>query len=81
MLTVMEAGRKMIMHMQKEKQILFPYIDALERVVNAHGSIEPPFFQTVKNPIHAMMQEYDAADNVLFPCAVELEASATHERV
>lgn len=120
-----EVGREMIMHMQKEEQILFPYIDALERAVNAHASIEPPFFQTVKNPIYAMMQEHDAAgdlvrqirvltsgyttpadactsfkrlyetlrefeadlhqhvhleNNVLFPRAVELEASATQER-
>ena len=117
-----EVGREMIMHMQKEEQILFPYIDALERAVKAGGSVEPPFFQTVKNPIHAMMQEHDAAgdlirrirvlsseytppgdactsfkalyealqefeadlhqhvhleNNVLFPRAVELEASAT----
>jgi len=117
-----EVGREMIMHMQKEEQILFPYIDVLERGVNAHGSVEPPFFQTVKNPIHAMMQEHDAAgdlvgqirvlsseytlpgdsctsfkalyealkefeadlhqhvhleNNVLFPRAVDLEASAT----
>jgi regulator of cell morphogenesis and NO signaling len=117
-----EVGREMIMHMQKEEQILFPYIDALERAMNAHGSVEPPFFQTVKNPIHAMMKEHDAAgdlvrqirvlsseytlpgdactsfkamyealrefetdlhqhvhleNNVLFPRAVELEASAT----
>ncbi|MGH9357256.1 MAG: iron-sulfur cluster repair di-iron protein [Terriglobia bacterium] len=117
-----EVGREMIMHMQKEEQILFPYIDSLERAVNAHGSVEPPFFQTVKNPIHVMMKEHDAAgdlvrqirsrtseytppadactsfkalyealrefevdlhqhvhleNNVLFPRAVELEASAT----
>ena len=116
-----EVGREMIMHMQKEEQILFPYIDALEGAVNAHSSVEPPFFQTVKNPVHAMMQEHDAAgdlvrqirfltseytlprdactsfkalyeslrefeadlhqhvhleNNVLFPRAVELEASA-----
>ena len=121
-----EVGREMIMHMQKEEQILFPYIDALERAVNVHGSVEPPFFQTVKNPIHVMMQEHDAAgdlvrqirvlsseytpprdactsfkalyealrefeadlhqhvhleNNVLFPRAVELEASAAHEGV
>ena len=110
------------MHMQKEEQILFPYIDVLDEAVNAHGAVEPPFFQTVKNPIHAMMKEHDAAgdlvkqirnltsgytppadactsfkrlyeglrefevdlhqhvhleNNVLFPRAVELEASAT----
>ena len=116
-----QVNREMIMHMQKEEQILFPYIDSLERAVNAHGSVELPFFQTVKNPIHAMMKEHDAAgdlvrqirsltseytppadactifkalyealrefeadlhqhvhleNNVLFPRAVELEASA-----
>ena len=117
-----EVGREMIMHMQKEEQILFPYIDALKRAMNAHESVEPPFFQTVRNPIQAMMKEHDAAgdfvrqirsltseyaapadactsfralyealrefeadlhqhvhleNNVLFPRAVELEASAT----
>ncbi|MGH7744995.1 MAG: iron-sulfur cluster repair di-iron protein [Candidatus Dormibacteria bacterium] len=60
-----EVGREMIMHMQKEEQILFPYIDALEQAVNEHGSVEPPFFQTVKNPIHAMMQEHDAAGDLV----------------
>ncbi len=60
-----EVGREMIMHMQKEEQILFPYIDALERAVNARGSVEPPFFQTVRNPIHAMIQEHDAAGDLV----------------
>src|SRR5579872_819184 len=60
-----EVGREMIMHMQKEEQILFPYIDTLERAVNAHGSFEPPFFQTVRNPIHAMVKEHDAAGELV----------------
>jgi len=60
-----EVGREMIMHMRKEEQILFPYIDALERAANAHGSVEPPFFQTVRNPIHAMMKEHDAAGELV----------------
>jgi regulator of cell morphogenesis and NO signaling len=60
-----EVGREMIMHMQKEEQILFPYIDALQQAVNEHGFVEPPFFQTVKNPIHAMMQEHDAAGDLV----------------
>jgi regulator of cell morphogenesis and NO signaling len=60
-----EVGKEMVMHMQKEEQILFPYIDALERAANAHGSVEPPFFQTVKNPIEAMMKEHDAAGELL----------------
>ena len=53
------------MHMQKEEQILFPYIDALEKAANAHGAVEPPFFQTVRNPIHAMMKEHDAAGELV----------------
>ena len=60
-----EVSREMIMHMQKEEQILFPYIEALEQAVNANSSVEPPFFQTVKNPIHAMMQEHDAAGDLV----------------
>ena len=60
-----EVGKEMIMHMQKEEQILFPYIDALERAASVHESVEPPFFQTVKNPIHAMMKEHDAAGELV----------------
>ena len=60
-----EVGQEMIMHMQKEEQILFPYIDALARARSAHGSVEPPFFQTVRNPIQAMMKEHDAAGELV----------------
>jgi regulator of cell morphogenesis and NO signaling len=60
-----EVGREMIMHMQKEEQILFPYIDALQLAVNTHASLEPPFFQTVKNPIHVMIKEHDAAGDLV----------------
>jgi regulator of cell morphogenesis and NO signaling len=60
-----EVGREMIMHMQKEEQILFPYIDAWEKATSAHGSVEPPFFQTVRNPINAMMKEHDAAGELV----------------
>ncbi len=61
----LEVGQEMIMHMQKEEQILFPYIDALELSVNGNGSWEPPFFQTVRNPIHAMMKDHDSAGDVV----------------
>jgi regulator of cell morphogenesis and NO signaling len=60
-----EVGREMIMHMQKEEQILFPYIDALEKATSAHSSVDPPFLQTVRNPIHAMMKEHDAAGELV----------------
>jgi len=60
-----EVGQEMIMHMQKEEQILFPYIDALAKARSAHSSLEPPFFQTVRNPIQAMMEEHDAAGELV----------------
>jgi regulator of cell morphogenesis and NO signaling len=60
-----EVGRDMIMHMQKEEQILFPYIDALEQAASTHSSVEPPFFQTIRNPIQAMMKEHDAAGELV----------------
>jgi len=60
-----DVAREMTAHMQKEEQILFPYIDALERSANGGGTVEPPFFQTVRNPIHAMMKEHDSAGDVV----------------
>jgi regulator of cell morphogenesis and NO signaling len=61
----LHVGREMIMHMQKEEQILFPYIEALEQAVKTNSSLEVPFFQTVRNPIHAMMKEHDAAGDLV----------------
>ena len=60
-----DVAREMLMHMQKEEQILFPYIDALERSVNANSTVEPPFFRTVRNPIYSMMKEHDAAGELV----------------
>jgi regulator of cell morphogenesis and NO signaling len=60
-----DVAREMLMHMQKEEQILFPFIDAMERAANGNGSIEPPFFQTVKNPIYSMMKEHDSAGELM----------------
>jgi len=60
-----EVGGEMLMHMQKEEQILFPYIDALESAKNGNGSLEPPFFQTVRNPIRMMMKEHDSAGDLV----------------
>jgi regulator of cell morphogenesis and NO signaling len=57
----LKIGREMTMHMQTEEQILFPYIEALERAAHGEAAFEPPFFQTVRNPVQAMMEEHDAA--------------------
>ncbi len=60
-----EVSREMTMHMRKEEQVLFPYIEAVERAAGGNGSVEPPFFQTVRNPIQAMMREHDDAGELV----------------
>jgi regulator of cell morphogenesis and NO signaling len=59
------VGEEMTMHMQKEEHILFPYIEAIERAAAGKETWERPFFQTIQNPIHAMMQEHDAAGELV----------------
>lgn len=60
-----EVSREMTMHMRKEEQVLFPYIDAVEDAAGRNAAVEPPFFQTVRNPIQAMMKEHDAAGELV----------------
>lgn len=60
-----EVANEMIAHMQKEERILFPYIESVERASQGKESIEKPFFQTVRNPVHMMMQEHDASAAVV----------------
>jgi len=60
-----DIAREMLMHMQKEEQILFPFIDSLECAANGGKPLEVPFFQTVKNPIHSMMREHDSAGELM----------------
>lgn len=60
-----DLGQEMYGHMQKEEQILFPYIDGLERATLEKRRPEPPFFGTVRNPVHMMMQEHDSAGELL----------------
>ena len=61
----LEVAGEMSMHMQKEEMILFPYIEAIEQAAKGGVTLEPPFFQTVQNPIHLMMKEHDAAGDLL----------------
>lgn len=61
----LDLGQEMYGHMQKEEQILFPYIERLERATLEKRKPEPPFFGTVRNPIQMMMQEHDSAGQLL----------------
>jgi regulator of cell morphogenesis and NO signaling len=60
-----QLAMEMIAHMQKEEQILFPYIGALERAAIAAEPLELPFFQSVRNPVGAMMKEHDSAGELV----------------
>jgi regulator of cell morphogenesis and NO signaling len=74
-----DVAREMTAPMQKEEQILFPYIDSVERSASGNGSLEPPFFQTVKNPIHAMMKVHDSVGELvrrIFKASNEYKAPA-----
>lgn len=46
-------------HMQKEENVLFPYIQTLEASVERGLSMGKPHFGTVQNPIRMMMAEHD----------------------
>ncbi|MGC1106504.1 MAG: iron-sulfur cluster repair di-iron protein [Candidatus Acidiferrales bacterium] len=56
-----QTAEEMIAHMQKEEQILFPYINALALSAAEKRAVEPPFFRSVRNPIRTMMKEHDSA--------------------
>ena len=56
---------EMSTHMQKEEMILFPYIESMEQASKGGATLEPPFFQTIRNPIHMMMKEHDAAGDLV----------------
>jgi len=52
-------------HLQKEEQVLFPYIAALEEAAQLGTEPPPSCFGSVRNPIRMMMAEHDAAGDLL----------------
>ncbi len=52
-------------HLQKEENVLFPYIRDLERRKTLNLSAPLPFFGTVQNPVRMMMMEHDTAGELL----------------
>ncbi len=52
------------MHLQKEENILFPYIKEMVNAKREGRSIQAPF-GTVQNPINMMLAEHDSAGNEL----------------
>jgi regulator of cell morphogenesis and NO signaling len=54
-----DSAEELFPHMKKEELILFPFIKEMINATKSHGSIERPYFETIKNPIAAMMNEHN----------------------
>ena len=60
-----EVAREMLLHMQKEEQILFPHIDSLAQAAREQAPVKTPVFESVTNPIYMMMREHDSAGELV----------------
>ncbi len=58
-------GQELLAHMEKEEQILFPYMVQAERAVQTGEPAPHSCFGTVRNPVRMMMMEHDAAGDTL----------------
>ena len=50
----------LIPHMQKEENVLFPYIQQMEAAVNLGATPPFPHFGTVENPVRMMMRDHES---------------------
>ncbi len=58
-------SEELIDHMRKEELVLFPFIKVLSAVVSTSIPVAEPHFKTVRNPVQMMMNEHDAAGDLL----------------
>jgi regulator of cell morphogenesis and NO signaling len=60
-----KLSAELLIHMQKEDKILFPYIKMLETLAGTDLSLPKPHFGTVDNPIKMMINEHEACGELL----------------
>ena len=60
----LEVANELSSHMQKEEQILFPYIKQLVQAEKEGNSLGVPHFGSVKNPIAMMEEEHEMAGDI-----------------
>jgi|SRR5579872_5409008 len=60
-----KLAEEMRLHMQKEEQDLFPYIEELEKCVETGKVPSSASFTNVENPIRVMMREHNDAGGLL----------------
>jgi regulator of cell morphogenesis and NO signaling len=56
---------ELLVHMRKEEDVLFPYMEALEQAQASRQTFGPPPFRTVQNPIAAMEHDHEEAGALL----------------
>lgn len=61
----LKMSKDLSMHLLKEEETLFPYIEQVENAVTQDVAITWPPFGTVANPIRMMVQEHDQTEGEL----------------
>tara|TARA_R110002073_G_scaffold8207_7_gene45894 strand:- start:1061 stop:1777 length:717 start_codon:yes stop_codon:yes gene_type:complete len=59
-----QVANELLSHMQKEEQVLFPYIKQLTESQKEETSINKPLFGTIFNPISMMEHEHESAGDI-----------------
>lgn len=60
-----ELNEELLSHLDKEEQILFPFIEKMCRAEKEGSHIEVPSFGNAQNPINMMLAEHDHAGDIL----------------
>ena len=60
-----ELRAEMFAHLEKEEQVLFPFIAEMDQDTAASSAPPRACFRTVAQPIRMMMLEHDAADRII----------------
>lgn len=71
-----EVANELLSHLQKEEQILFPYIKSLVEMDKKNERLDQPPFGSVNNPILVMEAEHETAGDI-FKRIVELSNNYT----
>lgn len=58
-------SHELTMHLMKEEQVLFPYVERMEEAALEKRPVAPPPFGTVQHPIRMMVMEHDGAGDAL----------------
>ena len=56
---------EMLAHLQKEEQVLFPFIVQMEEEATSRGSLGGACFRTVAQPISMMIQGHESAEGIV----------------